>query len=73
MGVEEGDDDGRKGDGDGNGDKEGNGNQPQQTSDNGDNGNGEGDGTKDMTAHTMPLERGGMVAMGHGLCVSFRV
>ena len=27
----------------------------------------------DMAAHTMPGERGVMVAMGHGLCVSFWV
>ncbi len=77
MGVEEGNDDGGKGDGDGNGDKEGNGVQPQHSRhwqrkrDGGDNGDGEGDGTKDMAAHTTPGERGMMVAMGPGLCVSF--
>ena len=45
----------------------------QRKSDGGNNGNGEGDGTKDMAAHTMPGETGMMVAMGHGLCVSFWV
>ncbi len=79
MGVEEGNDDGGMGNGDGDGNKEGDGNQPQHSrywrrkSNGGDNGNGEGDGTKDMAAHTMPGERGMMVAMGHGLCVSFWV
>ncbi len=79
MGVEEGTDDGGKADGDGDGDKEGDGTQPQQhrhwqqKCDGGNNGNGEGDGTKDMAAHTTPGERGMMVVMGHGLCVSFWV
>ncbi len=44
-----------------------------QESDDGDNGNGEGNGTKGMAAHTTPGERGMMVVMGHGLCVSFWV
>ena len=44
-----------------------------RASDDGDNGDGEGNSTKDMAAHTMPGERGMMVAMGHGLCVSFWV
>ncbi len=44
-----------------------------RASDNGDNGDGEGGGTKNMAAHTTPGERGMMVAMGHGLCVSFWV
>jgi hypothetical protein len=44
-----------------------------QTSDDGNNGNGEGNGTKVMAAHTTHGERGMMVAMGHGLCVSFWV
>ncbi len=81
MGIEEGNDDGGKGggDGDGDGDKEGDGDQPRHSrhrrgiSDGGDNGDGEGDGTKDMATHTTPGERGMMVAMGHGLCVSFWV
>ena len=79
MGIEEGNDDGDKGNGDGNGDKEGDGVQPRHSrhwrrkSNNCDNGDGEGDGTKDMVALTMPGERGMMVAMGHGLCVSFWV
>jgi hypothetical protein len=78
VGVEEGTDDGGKADGDGNGDKEGDGAQPRQhrhwrrKSDGGNN-DGEVDGTKDMAAHTTPGERGMMVAMGHGLCVSFWV
>ena len=42
-----------------------------QESDDGDNGDGEGSGMKDMVAHTTPGERGVMVAMAHGLCVSF--
>jgi hypothetical protein len=77
VGVKEGYDDGGKGNGDGNGNKEGNGGQPRHSrhwrlkSNGGDNGNGEGDGTKDMVAHTTPGKRGVMVAMGHGLCVSF--
>ncbi len=69
--------------GDGDGDADGNGGDRQQqrrqwqqqrgwrASNGSDNCNGEGDGTKDMTAHTTPGERGVMVAMGHGLCVSF--
>ncbi len=79
MGIEEGNDDGGKGNGDGDGDKEGNGDQPQQRrhrqriSDGGNNGEGEGDGTKDMATHTTPEERGVMVALGRGLCVSFWV
>ncbi len=84
VGNKEGIDVGGKGDGDGDGDKEGDGNQRQQhglrlwqrgwqVSNGGDNGNGEGGGTKDMAAHTLPGERGMMVAMGHGLCVSFCV
>ena len=79
MGVEGGNDDGGKGNGDGDGNKEGNGDQPrhsrhwQRKSGGGDNGDGEADGTKDMAAHTTPGERGVMVAMGHGLCVSFWV
>jgi hypothetical protein len=79
MGIEESNDDGSKGDGNGDSDKEGNGAQPRHSRhwrrkrDGGDNGDGEGDGTKDMVAHTMPGERGMMVAMGHGLCVSFWV
>jgi hypothetical protein len=44
-----------------------------QASDNGDDGNGECYDTKDMAAHTTPVERGMMVAMGHGLCVSLLV
>ncbi len=39
----------------------------------GDNGNGDGDSAKDMAAHATTGERGMMVAMGHGLCVSFCV
>jgi hypothetical protein len=79
VGVEEGTDDGGKADGDGNGDKEGDGAQPRQhrhwrrKSDGGDNGDGEGDGTKDIAAHTTPGERGMMMVMGHGLCVSYWV
>jgi hypothetical protein len=84
VGIEEGDDEGGKGDGDGECKKEGNGNQRQQhgqwqrqrgwrASNGSNNGNGEGDSTKDMAAHTTPGERGMMVAMGHGLCVSFCV
>ncbi len=84
VGVEEGDDEGGKGDGNGHGDKEGNGNQRRQhgqwrrkrgwrESNGSNNGNGEGDGVKDIATHTMPGERGMMVAMGHGLCVSFCV
>ncbi len=84
VGVEEGNDQGGKGDGDGDGNEEGNGNQKQQhgqwqwqrgwqESNGGNNGNGEGGNTKDMAAHTMPGEGGMMVAMGHGLCVSFCV
>ncbi len=79
MGIKESNDDGGKGDGDGDGNKEGGGNQPQQhrhwqwKSDGGDNGDEEDDGTKDKAAHTMPGEREVMVAMGHGLCVSFWV
>ncbi len=44
-----------------------------QWSDDGDNRDGEGNDTKDMAAHTTPGERGMMVAMGYGLCVSFWV
>ncbi len=84
VGIKEGNDEGGKGDGNGNGNKEGNGNQWQQhgqwrrqrgwqASNGSDNGNGDGDGMKDMAAHAMPGERGMMVAMGHGLCVSFCV
>ena len=79
MGNEEGNDDGGKADGNGDGDKEGDGDQPRQhrhwrrKSDSSDNGNGEGDGTKDMAAHTTPDNRGMMVMMGHGLCVSLWV
>jgi hypothetical protein len=40
---------------------------------NGNNGNGDGDGAKDTAACAMTGERGVMVAMGHGLCVSFCV
>jgi hypothetical protein len=42
-------------------------------SDGSDNGNGDGEGAKDMAAHATTGERGMMVAMGHGLCVSFCV
>jgi hypothetical protein len=84
VGVKEGNDEGGKGDGDGDGNREGNGNRRQQhgqrrqqrgwqASNGSDNDNGEGDGTKDMAAHTTPGERGMMVAMGHGLCVSLCV
>ncbi len=64
--------------GDGNGDKEGDGDQPRQhrhwqRKSGGGNNDGEGDGKKDVAAHTMPGERGIIVAMGHGLCVSFWV
>jgi hypothetical protein len=84
VGVEEGNDEGGKGDGDSGGNKEGDGNQRQQhgqwlwqrgwqASNGSNNGDGEGDGTKDMAAHTTPGERGMMVAMGHSLCVSLCV
>ncbi len=79
MGIKEGNADGGKGNGDGDGNKEGDGVQPQHSrhwqwkSKGGDNGDGEGDGTKDIVANTTPGERGVMVVMGHGLCVSFWV
>jgi hypothetical protein len=41
--------------------------------DSGDNGNGDGDGAKDKAARAMTGERGMMVEMGRGLCVSFCV
>jgi hypothetical protein len=84
VGIKEGNDEGGKGNGDGDGNKEGNGNQWQQhgqwrqqsewqASDGSNNGNGDRNGVKDMAAHAMPGERGVMVAIGHGLCVSFCV
>jgi hypothetical protein len=65
-------------------DKEGNGNRRQhqehwpwqrgwQVFDGSDNGDGVGDGAKDMAACATTVERGMMVAMGHGLCVCFCV
>jgi hypothetical protein len=77
VGVKEGNDDGGKGNGNCGDNKEGDGNQVpysrhwQWKSNGSKYGDGEGDGTKDMAAHTTPGERGMMVAMGHGLCVSF--
>ena len=84
VGVEEGNDEGSKGNGDGDGNKEGNGNQRRhhgqwlrqrgwQANNGGNNGNGDRDGTKDMAAHTAPGERRMMVVMGHGLCVCLGV
>ena len=70
--------------GNGNSDKEGDGNQRQHHGQwpwrrgwrafgGSNSGNGDGDRVKDMAAHTTTVERGMMVAMGHGLCVSFCV
>jgi hypothetical protein len=42
-------------------------------SDGGNDCDGDGDGAKDMAAHATTGERGMMVAVGHGLCVSFCV
>ncbi len=80
VGIEEGNDEGGKGNGDGNGNNEENGNQQRQhrqwrwqrgwqASNSGNNGDGDGNDVKDMAAHATPGERGIMVAMGHGFCV----
>jgi hypothetical protein len=42
-------------------------------SNSGNNGDGDKDDVKDMAAHATTGERGMMVAMGNGLCVSFCV
>ena len=70
MGINEGNDDGGKGDGNGDSDKDGNGGQPRQhkkrvaSSNDGSKGDGEGDSTKDMVAYTTPAERG-VIRVGH--------
>jgi hypothetical protein len=44
-----------------------------QAFDGANNGDGDGDGAKDTAACATTGERGMMVAMGHGLCIYFRV